>query len=448
MNQCGQIMEADQQISRAQDRKIQIVNKFVKPQYQNVLDFLEYLEDRPGAVLRENNSENIPAPPTENPNRVKPDAKNASNVWTGLLDDPVPTHNTDQDTNIFLDNAEVVTNAVPHLQENNPEAVPVSPNQNSNNEALETNATLESLNSTSENTENVSFAVGNKTEAEVSSANPNAVKPPNSIVFVKWGSITIDVPSTSTAKYNGTINVDISVDERYLIVVNGNAPKVDYPQQELITSEESQIPKETRTPEEALTSEETKTSEETLTTEDAITIVESLTTEQTPITEETPTSAEENNDEESTQEMLDPHFESQLHVTKDQESALNTIKINQLVQLTILPNFNQEQHVCIGIYHSHPEYVDKVVSGVDSKQPPTANDTPFSIFDVNANYITYKNFIIKFMKIKMKGALVKLPKGINKIPLKFHLTSTNPNNYGDVKEGKEWHLLVIPISKN
>merc|ERR1712223_197287 len=453
MNQCGQIVEADQQISRAQDRKIQIVNKFVKPKYQNVLDFLEYLEDRPGAVLCENNSENIPAPPTENPNRVKPDAKNASNVWTGLFDDPVPTPNTDQDTNISLDNAGATTNTVPHLQENNPEAVPVSPNQNSNNEALETNATNETLKSTSENTENVPNAVGNETEAEVSSANPNSVKPPDSIVFAKWGSITIDVPSTSTARYNGTINVDISVDERYL-TVNGNVPTVDYPQQELITSEESQIPKETRTPEETLTSEETKTSKKTLTPEETLTSEETLTTEEapttdkTPTTEETPASAEENNDEDSTQEMLDPHFESQLHVTKDQESDLHTIKINQLVQLTILPNFNKEQHVFIGIYHSHPEYVDKIISGVDSKQPPTSNDTPFSISDVNGNKVIYKNFIIKFMKIKMKGAMVKLPKGINKIPMKFHLTSTNPNNYGDVKEGKEWHLLVIPISKN
>merc|ERR1711899_716999 len=173
MNQCGQSMEADQQISRAQDRKIQIVNKFEKPKYQNVL---------------------------------------------GLLDDPVPTPNTDQDTNISLDNAEDVTNAVPHLQENNPEAVPVSQDQNSNNEALETNATNETLNSTSENTKNVSYAVGNETEFSI--ANPNAVKPPDSIVFAKWGSITIDVPSTSTAKYNGTINVDISVDQRYL-TVNG-----------------------------------------------------------------------------------------------------------------------------------------------------------------------------------------------------------------------------------
>merc|ERR1712156_1276512 len=231
MNQCGQIMEADQQVSRAQDRKIQIVNKFEKPKYQNVLDFLEYLEDKPGAVLRENNSEHLPAPPTENPNRVKPDAKNASNVWTGLLDDPVPTPNTDQDTNFSPDNAGAATNAGPHLQENNPEAVPVSPNQNSNNEALETNATNESFNSTSENPENVSYAVENETETEVSSANPNAVKPPDSIVFAKWGSITIDVPSTSTARYNGTINVDISVDERYLTVI-GNVPKVDYPQQE------------------------------------------------------------------------------------------------------------------------------------------------------------------------------------------------------------------------
>merc|ERR1712223_841420 len=185
MNQCGQIMEADQPISRAQGRKIQIVNKFERPKYQNILDFLEYLEDRPGAVLRENNSEHLPSTPSENPNRVKPDAKNASNVWTGLFDDPVPTPNTDQDTVISLGNPGFVPNAVPHLQENNPEAVPVSPNQNSNNEALETNASNETLNSTSENTENVSYAVGNETETEVSSANPNAVKPPDSIVFAK-----------------------------------------------------------------------------------------------------------------------------------------------------------------------------------------------------------------------------------------------------------------------
>merc|ERR1712223_645600 len=236
--------------------------------------------DRPGTVLRENNSENIPAPPTENPNRVKPDAKNASNVWTGLFDDPVPTPNTDQDTNISLDNSELATNAGRHLQENNPEAVPVSPNQNSNNEALETNATNESLNSTSENTENVSYAVGNETETEVSSANPNAVKPPDSIVFAKWGSITIDVPSTSTAKYNGTINVDISVDKSYLTEI-GNVPTIEYPQQELITSEESLFPKETRTPEETHTSKETFTPEDTLTSEETLTTEEAATTEET-----------------------------------------------------------------------------------------------------------------------------------------------------------------------
>merc|ERR1719367_2719799 len=260
MNQCGQIMEADQHISRAQDRNIQIVKKTTKPKYQNVLGLLKYLEETPGTVRRENNSEHLPAPPTENPNRVKPDAKNASNVWTGFLDDPVPTPKTDQDTNISLDDAEVVTNAVNHLQENNPEAVPVSPNQNSNNETLETNATNESLNSTSENTENVSYAAGTETETEVSSANPNAVKPPDSIVFTKWGSITIDVPSTSTTKYNGTINVDISVDERYL-TVNGNAPTNDYPQQELITSEETLVTEENLIPE--ATTDETPTTEET-----------------------------------------------------------------------------------------------------------------------------------------------------------------------------------------
>jgi len=127
--------------------------------------------------------------------------------------------------------------------------------------------------------------------------------------------------------------------------------------------------------------------------------------------------------------------------------GLHTIKMNQLVQLTILPNFEEEQNVFMGIYHSHPKFVENTIAGVDSNQTPIQNDTPFSVFNISDNGVVYKDFMIPFMKITMKGALVKVPIGINKISLKFHLTSSNPKNHGDVKEGKEWHLLVIPISK-
>merc|ERR1711874_426799 len=96
--------------------------------------------------------------------------------------------------------------------------------------------------------------------------------------------------------------------------------------------------------------------------------------------------------------------------------------------------------------HSHPDYVDRTISGVDPSQPQSINDTPFQI--MNIKDVHYKDLMIPFMKIVMKGALVTLERGTTQIPFKFLLTSTDPSNHGDVKNGKEWHLLVIPISKS
>ena len=82
----------------------------------------------------------------------------------------------------------------------------------------------------------------------------------------------------------------------------------------------------------------------------------------------------------------------------------------------------------LGIYHSHPQYVENTISGVDSGQIPIENDTPFSILKNNNIDVIYKDFMIPLMKITMKGALAKVPRGINKVPLKFHLTSSNPKS--------------------
>jgi hypothetical protein len=50
------------------------------------------------------------------------------------------------------------------------------------------------------------------------------------------------------------------------------------------------------------------------------------------------------------------------------------------------------------------------------------------------------------MKMNLKGAVVNLKKA-KSIFVKFLLNSTDPNNHGHLKDAKEWHLLVIPISK-
>merc|ERR1711970_457614 len=96
--------------------------------------------------------------------------------------------------------------------------------------------------------------------------------------------------------------------------------------------------------------------------------------------------------EDSPQEMLDPLFEVQNYVLKDQAYNLHTIKINQLVKLQLSPSVLEDQNLLIGIYHSHPEFVKYTISGVSKdivKEIPPPNDTPFSI--VNNDDVHYKD---------------------------------------------------------
>lgn len=154
-----------------------------------------------------------------------------------------------------------------------------------------------------------------------------------------------------------------------------------------------------------------------------------------------------NTSSETREKMVDAHFEKQNYIVQDQDdmTIFYTIKVGMVVHLSILPNLEKERSILIGLYHSHPKYVDKIISGVDSSEKPTPNNTPFIIFNMDDVY--YKDVRIPFMKITMKAAVVKVEKGVSQIPMRFHLTSTNVNNYGKSKDGKEWHLLVMPLSE-
>merc|ERR1712223_627355 len=157
--------------------------------------------------------------------------------------------------------------------------------------------------------------------------------------------------------------------------------------------------------------------------------------------------------DDSSQDMLDPVFENQAYVLKGEadDNSLHTIKINQLVKLTVSPSSLVEQNVLIGIYHSHPEFVSNTISGVSKevvKDRPPPNDTPF-IIGYNDD-VSYKDVIIENMKMQMKSAVFTL-KDVKNIYIKFLLNSTDENNLGERKSGKnskEWHLLVIPITKH
>merc|ERR1712223_1439281 len=162
---------------------------------------------------------------------------------------------------------------------------------------------------------------------------------------------------------------------------------------------------------------------------------------------------EQEDPDDSSQDMLDPVFENQAYVLKGEadDNSLHTIKINQLVKLTVSPSSLVEQNVLIGIYHSHPEFVSNTISGVSKevvKDRPPPNDTPF-IIGCNDD-VSYKDVIIENMNMQMKSAVFTL-KDVKNIYIKFLLNSTDENNLGERKGGKnskEWHLLVIPITKH
>merc|ERR1712141_455688 len=163
---------------------------------------------------------------------------------------------------------------------------------------------------------------------------------------------------------------------------------------------------------------------------------------------ESPMEITEETKKESSQEMLDPHFGVQNYVLKDQEgnNALHTIKINQLVKLQLSTSVLEDQDLLVAIYHSHPEFVDKTISGVSKeliKDTPPPNQTPLSIHNDNVHY---RDLSIPCMKMNLKGALVNL-KNAKSLFMKFLLNSTDQNNYGHLKDAKEWHLMILPCSK-
>jgi len=134
---------------------------------------------------------------------------------------------------------------------------------------------------------------------------------------------------------------------------------------------------------------------------------------------------------------------------KDQtdNKGLYTIKINQLTSLSVSPRCLKEQNMVIAIYHSHPDFVSNTISGISNEvvgDHPSPNETPFVI--ANNEKVWYGDLNIPHMNIKLKAAMVTLTKA-KSLFIKFLLMSTDKKNQGQLKDAKEWHLLVIPVSK-
>jgi len=495
---------SNQQLSRemlriAMDQNIEIIDDHQNDssnEQQNaespddVMETVQYFETE-FRILRKNSPEAVSAPPMTNPNAKKPDA--AKPIGTlGALAQDIPTTSTDQNDVNLPDNTGNVSNSTENSPSNTNntgnatrnettfEAVSsanqpaVKPNHSNTGsiwplhvtdqpttsittfsdeefwneknipntlgvilaQDIPTTSTDQNDENLPDNTDNVSTSTedspsnanntGNATRNEttfedVSSANPLAMKPNHSNAGSIWPLHVTDQPTTSIATFSDeeiwneinspNFHKDLTKFCQFNLQLFGDQNMMEENErddslQSMSNEPSLEIPTETQE----------QTQEETL--------------------------------EEPVQEMLDAHFKSQQYVVQDREDTtiFHTIKIGMLVQLSILPNFEEEQSVLLGIYHSHPRYVSEIISGADDPSQNQENNTPFSIF--NMEDIIYKDVEIPFMKITLKGALVKMKKGMSQIPLKFHLTSTNLNNHGKAKDGKEWHMLAIPVSKS
>lgn len=256
------------------------------------------------------------------------------------------------------------------------------------------------------------------------SKNPNAVKLEPEKFHKDWDLVDLDVPSTSNAEQNDTKN-EAPVTKTAVDLFDILDAEFDLNSLENIMKENEK--KQVKESSQDLENQSSQNS----------TSVSTICEVSHDYTEEP-------------QGMLDPHFETQTYVIKDEtgNKGLHTIKINHFTNLTVSPSFLEEQNIVVGIYHSHPDFVTSTISGISNevvKDQPPPNETPFAI-GYNDN-VCYKDLDIPLMKIKLKVALVTLTKA-KSLYLKFLLNSTDQKNQGHLKDAKEWHLLVIPISKS
>ena len=116
---------------------------------------------------------------------------------------------------------------------------------------------------------------------------------------------------------------------------------------------------------------------------------------------------------------------------------MTEIKVRKTVQINLSPEPLVHQWIFVGLFHSHPDYAKCPILN-----PELVTKTPFTI-----HHPTAQNRVVTIAQhdIPIYGVLVLL-QNENSINLDFNLISTDKANFGQKKEGKEWHQLIIPLT--
>ena len=102
-----------------------------------------------------------------------------------------------------------------------------------------------------------------------------------------------------------------------------------------------------------------------------------------------------------------------------------------MTQLKLTNDNLENQNVLIGIYHTHPEYVKKIISAQHLPNCPP-NGTPFEVLHPDPVFIDVR---LPFHEIFMKAVLVKMHNNSN-LPMTFIMNSTDKKSKFEIFEKK------------
>ena len=144
--------------------------------------------------------------------------------------------------------------------------------------------------------------------------------------------------------------------------------------------------------------------------------------------------------------MLNPYIVEAGHVFKNPiMERFYELKVMKNVMIKVAPEAIEDQHVLVALYHSHPEYVEHTIYNSNLGQTQARIEYNETAFCMNNTPAVYKDVDVPSMKMKMKSAITRI-KNSDNLNMKFFVVSTDPQNCGMKKEGKEWHLLILPLT--
>jgi len=141
--------------------------------------------------------------------------------------------------------------------------------------------------------------------------------------------------------------------------------------------------------------------------------------------------------------QLDPQFvPSQYVFEHNGAKPYVEIKVAKTVQLQMTSEPVEYMWVFVGLYHSHPNYAKFPIC--KQSQDETLN-TPFEIRELKSDLSIPLQVQVEGNNVKINGSLILLTQE-NCINLDYIVNSTDANNFGQKKEGKEWQQLVVPLT--